>query len=146
VNIFPSLIIIHATEGTNHGAGMNPSAQVICGEGDEPEDLFAYCTIRVFFSCSDRASSEVFSFNFCVTSYQPDYNKVVNLCIGFNSIIETLVIHSLDHAQIGFKTRQNSLSAMFQSFDSTDSQTLGLFFSKFCMILRFNHLSEIVLL
>jgi hypothetical protein len=51
----------------------------------------------------DRASSEAFFFNFCVTSYQSDYNKVVNICTGFNSIIGTLVIPSLDQAQSALK-------------------------------------------
>jgi hypothetical protein len=38
--IFPWSIIIHATEGTNHGAATNLGVRVTGGEGDEPEDLF----------------------------------------------------------------------------------------------------------
>jgi hypothetical protein len=53
VKIFPLSIIIHAAEGTNRGAGVNPSAWVTDGEGDESEDLFAYCTMVITFSRLD---------------------------------------------------------------------------------------------
>jgi hypothetical protein len=55
VKIFPRSIIIHAIEGTNHGAGVNPSVEVTGGEGDEPEDLSAYCTMGCLFRVPDRA-------------------------------------------------------------------------------------------
>jgi hypothetical protein len=42
--IFPWSIIIHATKGTNRGAGANPGVRVTDSEGDEPEDLFQ-CTV-----------------------------------------------------------------------------------------------------
>jgi hypothetical protein len=105
---------------------------------------FRYCTIRIFFSCPDRVSSEVFFSNFYVISYRPDYNKVVNLYTRSNSTIGILVIRSLDQAQIGSKVRQSSLSAKFQSSDSTDSQTFCPLYSNFCIASRLSHLSKFI--
>jgi hypothetical protein len=47
--------MIHTIEGTNRGAGANPSAWVTSGMGDEPEDLSAYCTMGSLFRVPDQA-------------------------------------------------------------------------------------------
>jgi hypothetical protein len=62
------------------------------------EDFFVHCTIRIFFSLSDRASSGVFFFDFYVISYQPDYSKAIHQYTSSNSTIGTLIICSLDQA------------------------------------------------
>jgi hypothetical protein len=50
-------------------AGANPGAEATGGEVLCTWDLPVHCTIRIFFSLSDRASSGVFFFNFYVKSY-----------------------------------------------------------------------------
>jgi hypothetical protein len=69
VKIFPWSIIIHATEGTNRGAGANPGTRVAGGEGDEPEDLFQ-CTVpwETLFRASIKALCRALISNFYIAT------------------------------------------------------------------------------
>jgi hypothetical protein len=64
-------------------------------------------------------------------SYWPDYIKGINLYTNFNLITGTLVIFSLNQAQIGSKVHQVSLLVKFLVSDPTDSQTFSPIFSNF---------------
>jgi hypothetical protein len=72
--------------------------------------------------------------------------KVINQYTSSNSIIGTLVIFSLDQAQIGSKVHWGSLLAKFQSSVATDSPTLDPIISHFRTASRLSLLIKIVLL
>jgi hypothetical protein len=138
--------IIRAPERTNRDTLRESQRVFTGGEVHCIWRSFYYCTISIFFSHSDRASSGAFFFNFYVISYRPDYIKVINLYTISNSIIGTLVIFSLDQAQIDFKVHEGSLSAKFQSWVVIDSPTLDPFLSNFHTVPRLSHLIKLELL
>jgi hypothetical protein len=65
VKIFPLPIAIHTAEGTNRGAGANPSAGSPTVRGDAPEDLFqSTVPWETSFRAPDRALCRALISNF----------------------------------------------------------------------------------
>jgi hypothetical protein len=71
--------LISALRAHESRRGEDHGVEFIDDTFTAPEDLFVHCTIRIFFSVFDGAYSGVFFFDFYVTNYRPDYNKVIHL-------------------------------------------------------------------
>jgi hypothetical protein len=82
--------------GANHGVGSSVKCPA-------PLIFLSHRTITIFIQCPDRPSRGPFFFDFHSASHQVDYTKVVPLYTSFDFVTETLVIYSLDQAQIDSK-------------------------------------------
>jgi hypothetical protein len=95
---------------------------------------------------SDRVICRALISDLCVAISYPLCNKVLGLQSSYNLAIVTILKHSLDYLQKSSQSSSQVTVSRISDSELTDSQTLDLFISQFCMTPRFNHLRKVMLL